>query len=189
MDTRDDQQPAIRYSAGAPPQEAYQPSAPIPTSPTGPRFGTGALAAAIAGSLAAGVAVGYLAFHGGGKQTTGAAATPSASPSADTITMHGSLTLKHPAWVSATGTLGEDCTALDGYNDISAGTAVTIGDQTGATIVVTQLEQGQVTADGCAFNFDTQVPAGRTSYTVTVSHRGTQVFSPDQILQANMTLG
>src|SRR5690349_16752531 len=136
MDTHDDQQPVVRYSAGAPPQEAFQPSVPAPPAPAGPRFGTGALTATLVGGLAVGVAVGYLAFHSGSKQTTDAAAKASASPSADTITVHGSLTLKRGAWASATGTAGETCAALDGYNDISAGTAVTIGDQTGATIVV-----------------------------------------------------
>lgn len=105
-----------------------------------------------------------------------------------TITVHGSLTLGPGTYVpDGYGS----CTPGDGYNDISAGTAVTIGDQTGATIAVGQLQPGRADGDGqqgCVFNFDIQAPGGRKLYTVTVSHRGTQVFQPDQIQNADLVL-
>jgi len=110
-----------------------------------------------------------------------------------TITVHGSVTLG-PGAYAPTG--NGSCTAdPGGYSDISAGTAVTIGDQTGATIAVGQLDAGRAIGDsasfdaGCVFAFDVKAPGGRTEYTVTVSHRGTQVFTPDQIHAANLVLG
>ena len=182
MDTNDDQG-GLRFSAGAPPTGNYE--TPAATTPARRGIAPAIVAAVAIIGLGVGFGAGYAA-HGSNKPSQPAAAA--ATSAATTVTVQGSLTLKH-SWLSATATLGETCTASDGYSDISAGTAVTIGDQTGATIVVGQLQPGQVTADGCEFDFNMQAPAGRTSYTVTVSHRGTQVFTPDQIAQANMTLG
>lgn len=184
MDNND----GLQFSAEAPPTASYE--SPATAAPAPARRGiTPAILAVVAiAGLAVGFGAGYAAHGGSGTAKPTAAAATSASSAAATVTVHGSLTLKLGHYLSQSGTLGEDCAALDGYNDISAGAAVTIGDQTGATVIVTQLEQGQVTADGCAFNFDTQAPA-RPSYTIAISHRGTQVFDASQIGQANMTLG
>lgn len=108
-----------------------------------------------------------------------------------TITVHGSVTLSTGSFLN----LGASCSADGGFSDISAGTAVTIGDQTGAIIAVGQLEPGRITQDAsgtallCSFGFDVQVPGGRAEYTVTVSHRGTQVVSPAQTRDVELTLG
>lgn len=136
-------------------------------------FSTAIVAGIAVVCLGAGFGAGYVA-HG------------SATTSGKTVTVHGTLTLTQGAYRNGDGT---SCTAGDGFSDISPGTAVTVGDDTGATLAVGQLQAGQNNGSGCAFAFDVKVPAGRTSYTVTVSHRGTQVFSPDQIGEADMTLG
>lgn len=40
----------------------------------------------------------------------------------------------------------------------------------------------------CAFDFTTMVPAGLSEYTVTVSHRGTQVFTLAQVQAGEVQL-
>jgi hypothetical protein len=81
---------------------------------------------------------------------------------------------------------GDLCVATSGFNDISQGTAVMIGNSTGQTIAVTALGAGVLRQDSggvlhCTFAFGTLVSGGQPLYTVTISHRGTQTFSPDQI--------
>lgn len=178
----------VRFSAGAPPTATYETpvaptSAPVPTRRG---IAPGIVAVVAIAGLGIGFGAGYAAHGSNEPSKQGAVAATSAASTAATVTMHGSLTLRTGAYVNQDGT---NCVSGDGYSDISAGTAVTIGDQTGATVVVTQLQQGQITGNGCEFDFNTQVPSGRASYTVTVSHRGTQVFQPDQIMQANVVLG
>lgn len=167
----DNDQDAARFSTGAPPTATYE--TPVATAPARRGISPAIVAVVAVVALAAGFGAGYAA-HGSG------------TASKKTVTVHGSLTLAQGAYKEGDGT---GCTAGDGYSDISPGTAVTIGDDTGATLAVGQLQAGQVTGGGCEFGFDVKVPAGRTSYTVTVSHRGTQVFSADQIGAADMTLG
>jgi len=167
----DNDQGGMRFSTGVPPTAAYE--APAATAPARRGVAPGIVAAIAIIGLGIGFGAGYAA-HGSG------------TASKKTVTVHGSLTLTQGAYKEGDGT---DCTAGDGFSDISPGTAVTVGDDAGATLAVGQLQAGQITGGGCAFGFDVKVPAGRTSYTVTVSHRGTQVFSPDQIGEADMTLG
>ncbi len=176
MDQRDDQPAGIRYSVGAPPQPAT-PAAPTPLRtqwwkrPVPLDF---TLALVVVGILAGG-GIGATLFHGGS--------------SSSTINVHGSITLRSGAYNFGSGTSA--CSAADGYNDITPGAAVLIGDQTGATIAVGQLEPGHLAQSGagCSFDFNVKAPGGRSSYTVTVSHRGTQVFSPLQMQEADMELG
>jgi hypothetical protein len=115
---------------------------------------------------------------------------PSIFSSDSTFTIHGSVTLLPGAYVPD-GNGG--CTTSGGYSDISAGTAVTIGDQTGTTIAVGQLQAGRAAGDGeqgCTFDFDVQTTGIHTLYTVTVSHRGTQTFTSVQADQGiALTLG
>jgi len=178
-----------------------------PANPPPPRrhrpartYSLGVLATATAAALAAGIATGWAAFHGNTTEAktanTASTTAPTAaatSSSAATITVHGSLTLKIGAFENIDNT---NCTSLEGYNDISAGTAVTIGNQNGATIAVGQLGAGHIqgsrdTGDlRCVFGFDVPAPYGETLYTVTISHRGTQTFSPVQAVNgADMSLG
>lgn len=123
-------------------------------------FSPAVLAATTVLALAAGFGAGWVAHT-------------SSSASAATTAVHGTLQLPKGGYDAA----GDACSGSGGYSDITAGTAVTIGDQTGKTLAVTSLQAGQFNFDGggCQFTFTAKVPAA-DSYTVTISHRGTQVF-------------
>lgn len=90
---------------------------------------------------------------------------------------------------------GDACTTVSGYTDIAQGTAVTIGGANGSALAVGALGAGTVVgsqelAQACSFPFSVTVPGGQSEYTVTISHRGTQVFTPQQVAQGIvLTLG
>ncbi len=110
-----------------------------------------------------------------------------------TIQVHGVLALGPlDAIDTTTGTPanGDACEATSGYDDISAGTAVVVGNGTGQTIGTGTLSPGiEAHVDdsageplgNCSFQFSVNVPAGEDEYTVTISHRGTQVLTADQL--------
>ena len=94
---------------------------------------------------------------------------------------------------NAAPVIGDTCVTTGGFTDISEGTAVTIGGPDGKTIAVVPLEAGQVTGQAgspanCTFDFAANVPPGLSEYSVTISHRGTQVFSPAQVLAGDVQL-
>lgn len=83
------------------------------------------------------------------------------------------------------------CQGTGGYSDLSAGTAVIVKDPEGRQVAVGALQAGHL-ADGnsnsCVMTFAVPgVPRGLSSYSVTISRRGTQVATPDRA-QAGMTL-
>lgn len=140
--------------------------------------------AGIAVLAAAGTAIG-VAVSGGG---------------AGSFTLKGTLTLNALGSGDSTNPLspadGDPCITTGGYTDIAQGATVTIGGSTGQSLAVTGLsagvETGVETDDGvalgtCVFKFSVEVPAGQSAYTVTISHRGTQTFTPAQA-QAGVTL-
>lgn len=135
---------------------------------------TSTLAISTALALAAGFGAGWFSHTG---------STGSGSPAATTA-VHGSLTLPDGGYTS----VGSVCSGSGGYQDISAGVAVTIGDQAGKTLAVTSLGAGGFGGGGCVFPFSASVPAA-ASYTVTISHRGTQVFPAADVASGfNLTL-
>lgn len=135
-------------------------------------------AALIGGALviaAAGTGIGLAATGGSG-----------------TVTIHGSINLGFVAADDTTNPgasiagsnlikAGDACDASDGYTDVGQGAAVTIGGTTGQ-IGVGALSAGTETAGGyCQFTFSVPVPGGQSAYTVTVSHRGTQTLTADEV--------
>lgn len=156
-------------------QQTWLQDAPIrrsittaPATPPRRTFPTAALAGTATVALAIGFGAGWLAH----------------SSSSATTAVHGSLTLPDGGYTST----GDVCSGSGGYQDISAGVAVTIGDQTGKTLAVTSLAAGTFGGGGCQFAFSAKVPAA-TTYTVTISHRGTQTFTPTDVTSGfNMTL-
>lgn len=160
--------------------------------------------AIIAGAVVIAVGVGTgIALAGSGSGSL-ASAPPSPSPStievAGTITIPFGLTLDPTARDTSVAP-GENphpydvCVAEGGYTDISAGTAVTIGGPAGQTLGIGSLGPGRVTSNDannaeCQFGFSVPVAGGQSLYTVTISHRGTQTFTPDQVAQGvQLTLG
>lgn len=137
-------------------------------------FGPVVLAAVAVVALGAGFGTGW-ASH------TSSSGNGSSSA---TTAIHGTLTLPDGGYSS----IGTVCSGSGGYNDLTAGTAVTIGDQTGKTLAVTSLGAGGFGNGGCVFPFAAKVPAA-TSYTVTISHRGEQVFPASDIAAGfNLTM-
>ncbi|HEY3873483.1 MAG TPA: hypothetical protein VGM10_34315 [Actinocrinis sp.] len=122
----------------------------------------------------------------------------SASTSAQ-ITLNGAITLgpfdgtdTAPGAATAVHD-GDPCVATGGYTDISQGVAVTVGNQTGQTIGVGSLDAGTITGQAggpgqCQFSFSVPVPASESLYTVTISHRGTQTFTPAQVENGTVAL-
>jgi hypothetical protein len=199
-----DQQPEQPESWPYEPDTALETTGATPTAPApwwrqpGPAILAGAVI------IAAGVGIG-IALTGGSGSTPAAAASTTGPPS---INMHGSLTIPfittdlfnpnaHDTTVSATEAprIGDPCEALGGYSDISTGVAVTIGGSSGQTLAVGALGAGSVAGQpgqsaSCEFTFNVDVPGGQSLYTVTISHRGTQTFTPDQVAAGiSLTLG
>lgn len=189
------QPPAAAYTPGPTPEPAYYP--PQPPTRTRGTFGLPLLIGSSLAALAVGVAVGWAAFHKTDAKpaATPAAAAPGATPAAATITVSGHLTLQRGFLFQDASSTTCSANPNDGFTDISEGVAVTIGDQTGQTLAVTQLEagllvSGNLAGHACQFGFSAQVPGGKTLYTVLISHRGTQTFTHAQAMsQVEITLG
>lgn len=140
-----------------------------------------------------------------GTALNGSNPAPTAKPkAAATLYLTGSLQIP---FVGSTGSpqaldttsstelnTGDACTATGGFDDIAQGAAVTLGGPTGQTLAVGQLAAGTVTqpltstTPVCEFDFDGTVAAGLSEYTVTIGHRGTQVFTPTQVAQNDVLL-
>lgn len=145
-------------------------TAPTPAMPRRPVLL--AMSAGVIVALAAGFGAGWVAH------------TSSSNSSSASTAVHGTLTLPDGGYTS----VGSTCSGSGGYQDISAGVAVTIGDQTGKTLAVTSLQAGTFGGGGCQFAFSAKVAAA-TTYTVTISHRGTQTFTPADVAGGfNLTL-
>ena len=150
---------------------------------------------------AAGIAIG-LTLAGSSSPTPAVVAATKAAP----IEMEGEITVPFlgtdlfaaqaqdvSSGASAAPNVGDTCVTLSGFSDISAGTAVTVGGPTGQTVAVGALDDGKVAGEAgqtasCEFDFTIQVPKGLSEYTVTISHRGTQVFTPDQVQNSEIQL-
>jgi hypothetical protein len=80
---------------------------------------------------------------------------------------------------------GDSCEGTGAYSDLSSGTAVIVANPQGQTVATGTLQAGQSNsttssgpADRCTMSFTVpNVPLGLSSYTVTISHRGSQVVS------------
>jgi len=155
-----------------------------------PAVAASAAAVVLAG---AGVAVGMSL----GSHDSGASGPPPASSGDTSSQVHvwGSIAITGFNFVDTeqpTNSLtGDTCATTSGYDDITQGAAVIIGGPTGQ-IGVGALGVGSISngRSACSFSFDVAVPAGLSAYTVTISHRGTQTFTADQLQGGiRLTLG
>jgi len=133
----------------------------------------------------------------------GVGAYVAASSGPAQVHVHGTLQLGPLGSVDTTSTSGavngDACESGSGYSDISAGTTVAVGGGNGQTLAVGALSAGvEANVDNslgsplgdCVFSFDVAVPGGQSAYTVTISHRGTQTYTPAQVAQGiSLTLG
>lgn len=94
--------------------------------------------------------------------------------SAGTMTVNGTLTIPAEA---AGAVNGDPCSGHDAFADIDKGAEVQITDAGNATIALTQLADGNITAAGCTFRWTaSNVPTGKNFYGVAVGRRpGTKV--------------
>lgn len=114
--------------------------------------------------------------------------TPPTSPPA-TFTLSGTLTLKQASadlrnGKQAIASTSQGCQGTGSYADLSAGTAVIVKDPAGRQVAVGALKAGRLAGgdtNSCAMPFSVpDVPRDLPSYSVTISHRGTHVSTPDQ---------
>ncbi len=80
-------------------------------------------------------------------------------------------------------TVENDCVGTGGYNDISAGAAVTVRNGSGDTLATGQLGNGEaIQGVGCTYKFVTEVPDSEF-YRVEVTHRGELEYSKAEMEQ------
>jgi hypothetical protein len=145
------------------------------------------LLAAIGGGVVAAAAVGVAVVLV--SQTA-----PEAATKPDTFTMRGSIRIDNVGTGHPFTNTGSSCSGAGGYSDITPGAAVIVKDVQGQTVATGALQVGypatttmSMPAIGisatpyvyaCSLAFSVpKVPAGLERYTVTVSHRGTQVVT------------
>lgn len=149
------------------------PQPPAPTEPA-PRRNRRWLWLAIAAPIvAAAVAAGFILIP------------RAVTPAVPTFTLTGEIT------APGVGDGNGGCNTTEGYSDISSGTAVIVASPTGQTVATGALAAGQITDGVCQFGFSVpSVPGNLASYSITISHRGTQVLTPAAAHQpVDLTLG
>ena len=109
---------------------------------------------------------------------SGAAPTPTASPTPLTHVLAGTFTLIGAShWGGVPGTPGR-CQGLGGYADVKAGQSVTVRDQANAIIATGSTEWQAVTADhDCQFAFTIRDVPDVPFYSIEVGHRGALTYS------------
>lgn len=173
-------------------QTTYQAPSSQPLTP--PRRRNSAWISGVAALLAVGGiggGIGYAIGHGSAPGTSPAAWVGTAAD----FTLTGSITLMPSSNVDVvTITYGSGtCEGVGPYSDMTPGTAVVVADPQGRTVATGALEAGIVSSDPgpCQLPFGVpHVPSGLASYSVTISHRGTQVVSSSEARTGvNLTLG
>lgn len=133
--------------------------------------------AAIGLLAVAAIVVGAVSLAGGFSHS--GARTPT------TFTLHGSVTLIPTIGLYDVLFGAGTCQGEGPYSDLSPGTAVLVANAQGQTVGTGSLESGIPqpgdVVNNCMLPFDVAgVPIGLASYSVTISHRGTQVVSPNE---------
>lgn len=160
-----------------------------PPMPPPPRQSPKVLLLIIGVVVAVGAGVGVAAALG--------AFSGSSIKAATTFTLSGSITLNPSTGAYSVNEVtyaAGSCQGTGPYSDISPGVAVLVADPQGHTVATGSLEAGiQESGDNgpCKLPFDVpNVPLGLASYSVTISHRGTQVVSSAEAhTGVNLTLG
>jgi hypothetical protein len=131
-------------------------------------------------------AAGVVVAVGATIAVTLAVTTPAAPPPAATFTMRGSIDLQN-GLKNIVLLPGNSCIGRGGYSDLTAGSEVTVKNTTGQVVATGALATGTLDGStstatfGCALTFEVRdVPDGLSSYSLTVTHRGTQVFPNGQ---------
>lgn len=123
------------------------------------------------GGLVVGAVVGILS-------TLAAAGAFTSSP---TFVLSGTIAVSGGSDSVTTSSDGTTCEGAGGYSDITPGTAVTVANAQGQVVATGALGTGVMSSDddlsACSLSFSVPgVPDGLSSYSLTISHRGTQVI-------------
>lgn len=110
---------------------------------------------------------------------------------AATFTMSGAITIEGTPTVEFAVNDDESCEGIDGFSDLGRGVAVVIGDARGHTVATGSLDPGVASLTSCELPWHVSgVPANLSEYTVTISHRGTQVVPGGEATQPlELTIG
>lgn len=155
----------------------------------------GAWISGVAALLAVGAIGGGIGYAIGQSSGSSSPAARLVGGTPGTFTLTGSITLVPSTNVDVvTITYGSGtCQGVGPYSDMTPGTAVLVADSQGRTVATGSLEAGLTSSDAgpCRLPFEVpNVPSGLASYSVTVSHRGTQVVSSEEAQTGvNLTLG
>jgi hypothetical protein len=131
----------------------------------------------------------------GSTASPGEERAPAASPSVFTLSVLGQITVGDGLTVDGPGSL---ClTTGTGYDDIAAGTAVVVKDNTGAQVAIGRLGEGVTSPDStnysvkCIFSFTVRdVPGDSPIYSLSVGSRGETSYSrADLNSPISLTLG
>jgi hypothetical protein len=114
---------------------------------------------------------------------------PAAGPieGSDAYRLVGVLELKGEPWEQFINM--PDCMGLGGYEDIRPGTRITVKDQSGTIVAVTELAPDPLSEDfdECSFQFVAEVPEAEF-YTISMRRRGDITFSFDELEQADWSV-
>ncbi len=118
--------------------------------------------------------------------------TPSAAPTEpSTQTLRGTMVLKEgaqPGGVGSVIAIGAPCWGIGGYDDMAAGTQVTVRNENDALIAKGALSEGAISPRGptgtlpdCDFAFTVRDVPNAAFYTIEVSHRGELTYSREEM--------
>ena len=98
-----------------------------------------------------------------------------------TFVLSGTITVDGSPGTTIASSDGTTCEGAGGYSDITPGTAVTVANAQGQVIATGALGTGVMASGGgigaCSLSFSVpNVPDGLPTYSLTISHRGTQVI-------------
>lgn len=159
-----------------------------PPAPTPRRSRAGLIIAAIvaAAVLIGGTVAVMLALDNDGDTTT------ANSNGGDTFTMVGSMLLEGRGLGNSFIYSDNGCQGIGGYDDIRAGTDVTVYDPAGVIVATGELAaRSSVSGGGCTYPFRVDgVPSGLEFYSVEVSRRGKVTVDADEATRSvRLTLG
>lgn len=109
-----------------------------------------------------------------------------AAPS--TRTVSGVMTVVSGSGSLYSGSSYGVCTLSGGYDDITAGTTVTVRDSSGTIAGVGALGNGAGSSYGCAFSFTVDDVPVSDFYTVEVGHRGEVTFTDAAVRDGDLRL-
>ncbi len=125
-----------------------------------------ALTAAVAAAAA-----GYGAGRATAPRAAPASARASASPAAERIDFGGTVIIRHAYHARQADGDSYSCTGIDADADVAGGAPVRILDGQRRLLATTALDPGHPGNDGCLLRFHVSVPAGATTYVVTIADR------------------